>query len=601
MSTTRPSRRRVFDGIGVSSGYAIGRAHLVDRRRVKVPKYRVGADGVDGEIARFDAALQASEAQIAEIRAMLGEASSDNDLILDAHQLMLRDEMIVDATRDAIQRDRINAEWALRKVIRSVKRIFANLDDEYFRERRSDVEFVGQRVLRNLMGTAQPNLSMIQPGSIVVAHDLSPADTAFLNDTTVVAFATDVGGRTSHTAIMARSLELPAVVGLDNISEQIGPGDILIVDGSGGRVIVQPTGEEIGHYQRLQQRYAQHLAKVTAARHSPATTCDGLTVHIAANIERPAEAAAAMEAGAHGVGLYRTEYLYMNRETLPDEAEQYAAYREVVEATGDVGATIRTLDLGGDKFIEPIKQNRELNPVMGLRAVRFCLHEPALFRTQLRALLRASAHGNLRILVPLISGLGEVRAVRALLDACRAELIAEGVAVADDVPLGVMIELPSAAAIADLLAQACDFFAIGTNDLIQYMLAIDRGNEHVAHLYRPLHPAVLRVLADVVKAADSAGIPVSLCGEMAGEPGYLPVLLGLGLTRLSMTTTSVPVLKSAVRAVAADDCARLFAELRAIGTTDNIEEHVAARVGVMFDRLDLDELIQSGNADRSER
>lgn len=600
MSAQRPTRRQVLDGIGVSSGYAIGRAYLVDRRREKVPRYRVDVDGVASEIDRFEAAIEASEAQITEIRSMLGATSSEQDLILDAHQLMLRDEMIVDATKDAIQRDRINAEWALRKVIRSVKRIFANLDDEYFRERRSDVEFVGRRVMRNLMGTAQPSLSMIEPGSIVVAHDLSPADTAFLNDAMVLAFATDVGGRTSHTAIMARSLELPAVVGLDALSEQIAAGDTLIVDGSAGKVIVQPTGEEIAHYQRLQQRYASHKAKVTAARHAPATTRDGLAVQIAANIERPAEALAAMEAGALGVGLYRTEYLYMNRETLPSEAEQYAAYRAVVEATGEAGATIRTLDLGGDKFIESIKHNRELNPVMGLRAVRFCLHEPALFCTQLRALLRASAHGALRILIPLVSGLGEVRAVRALLDRCRAELQAEGIAVAESVPLGIMIELPSAAAIADLLAQECDFFAIGTNDLIQYMLAIDRGNEHVAHLYRPLHPAVLRVLAAVVAAADAADIPVSLCGEMAGEPQYLPVLLGLGLRRLSMTTTRVPVLKSAVRAVSVADCAALFAELRAIGTTEAIEAQVARRVGAMFDQLDLDELIASALDARSE-
>lgn len=587
---TRRAARMVFDGIGVSPGYAIGRAHRVDRSRVKIPKYRVDDSEVPLQLERFEAALAASESQIGEIRASLTGGGSDHAIILDMHLMMLRDAMLVDATQDAIRSDRINAEWALRKVMRTLKQMFANIEDEYFRERRSDVEFVGRRVLRNLMGTGQPNLSLVRPGSIVVAHDLSPADTAFLTEKAILGFATDVGGKTSHTAIMARSLELPAVVGLDDISQHVGTGDTLVVDGTHGRIIVRPTRDEIARYQRWQHRYATHLAQVTAVRHTPAITQDGVMVHVAANIEGPAEAQTAIEAGADGVGLYRTEYLYMNRETLPDEAEQYAAYRRVVEATGAAGATIRTLDLGGDKLVESIKQNRELNPVMGLRAVRYCLHEPALFKAQLRALLRASAHGNLRILVPLISGLVEVRAVRALLETCRAELQAEGVAMADDLPLGVMIELPSAAAIADLLARECDFFAIGTNDLIQYMLAVDRGNEHVAHLYRPLHPAVLRVLAQVVTAANAAGIPVSLCGQMASEPSYLPVLLGLGLTRLSMNTTSVAVLKSAARAVSVTDCQTLFAEISELDTAPAIEACVALRVGEMFKGLHLDDL-----------
>ena len=588
---SRRANRLVFEGIGVSPGYAIGRAHRVDRSRVKVPKYRIDDAEIPAQLDRFEAALTASESQIGEIRDTLTQGSSDHEMILDMHLMMLRDAMLVDATQDAIRSDRINAEWALGKVMRTVKQMFANIEDEYFRERRTDVEFVGRRVLRNLMGTGQPNLSLVRPGSIVVAHDLSPADTAFLTEKAILGFATDVGGKTSHTAIMARSLELPAVVGLDDISQHVGTGDTLVIDGTHGRVIVRPTGEEIARYQRWQHRYATHLAKITAVRHTPADTLDGVPIHVAANIERPDEAQSAMEAGADGVGLYRTEYLYMNRATLPDEEEQYAAYRTVVEATGEAGATIRTLDLGGDKLIEPIKQNRELNPVMGLRAVRYCLHEPVLFKAQLRALLRASAHGNLRILVPLISGLVEVRAVRALLESCRTELAAEGVAMADSVPLGAMIELPSAAAIADLLARECDFFAIGTNDLIQYMLAVDRGNEHVAHLYRPLHPAVLRVLASIVTAANTAGIAVSLCGQMASEPGYLPVLLGLGLTRLSMNTTSVAVLKSAARAVSVIDCATLFAEISALDTAPAIEACVGLRVGEMLKELDLDDLV----------
>lgn len=582
--------RFVMEGIGVSSGYAIGPAFRIDRRRIEVPRYHIDADQVDAEVVRLQTALDASEAQIQDIRDKLSEAGDEHGLILEAHQMMLRDEALVDSTRQAIQADHINAEWALKKVLRSLKQLFDNIEDEYFRERRSDVEFVGARILRNLMGTAQPNLSQLGESAIVIAHDLSPADTAFLMGTAVLGFATNAGGKTSHTAIMARSLELPAVVGLEDVTERIGTGDLMILDGAAGRLIVHPTPAEVTRYQDLQARWTNRLAGISAQRHAPATTKDGIEVRIAANVERPDEAAAAVEQGAEGVGLYRTEYLYMNRETLPSEDEQYTAYRQVIENTGEEGATIRTLDIGGDKFIEPLKRNRELNPVMGLRAIRFCLHEIKLFKTQLRALLRASAHGRLRILIPLISGVEEVRVVRALLTDCRTELLAEGHPLADTVPLGIMIELPSAAFIADILAHEADFFAIGTNDLIQYMLAIDRGNEHVAHLYRPLHPALLRILEKVVQAARTAGIPVSMCGEMAGEPGYLPILLGLGLTDLSMNTTAVPLLKSVVRSLSLAECKALFEEIRHLPTTAQIEAHVASRVGQMLRDLNLPEL-----------
>ncbi|MCA9527697.1 MAG: phosphoenolpyruvate--protein phosphotransferase [Myxococcales bacterium] len=584
------AERFVMEGIGVSPGYAIGRAHLVDRRRIQIPKYHLPHDQVESELERLEAALAQSESQIQDVRDKLSDAGEEHGLILEAHQLMLRDEQLVHATREAIRADLINAEWALKKVIRSIKQLFDNIDDEYFRERRADVEFVGSRVLRNLLGTAQPNLSLVGPSAIVVAHDLSPADTAFLMRTAVLGFATDAGGKTSHTAIMARSLDLPAVVGLENISERVATGDMLILDGASGRIVVNPSPVELARYQRLQLEWQNRLAVITASRHAPAATTDGVPVHIAANVERPEETRTALEFGALGVGLYRTEYLYMNRETLPSEDEQYAAYRQVVEDAGPSGATIRTLDIGGDKFIEHLKRNRELNPVMGLRAIRFCLHELKLFKTQLRALLRASAHGRLRILIPLVSGVEEVRVVRALLQDCRDEVVAAGHAVADDIPLGIMIELPSAALIADVLAHEADFFAIGTNDLIQYMLAIDRGNEHVAHLYRPLHPAVLRVLAQVVAAAHAAGIPVSMCGEMAGEPGYIPVLLGLGLTELSMNTVSVPLVKSVVRAISMADCRALFSELSALVTTAEIERRVALRTQQLLKDLPLPEL-----------
>ncbi len=569
-------------GIGVSPGYAIGRAHLLDRRRMKVPKYHVGATEISKEIERFEASLAESESQIQEIKDKLQNAGEEHFFILDAHQLMIRDEMLVDGVKNMIREQNINAEWALKKNIKSIRQLFENIDDEYFRERRADVDFVGDRILRNLMGSAHPNLSQVHGDSIIVAHDLSPADTAFLLRTPVLGFCTDVGGKTSHTAIMARSLELPAVVGTDHVTEVVGDGDMLIIDGAGGRVIVDPTPEELRHYQRLQLAYSARRAQLALRKDEPALTQDGVRFRIAGNIELHEECGLVLESGAESVGLYRTEYLYMNRDTLPGEDEQYEHYRHVVTLCGAEGATIRTLDLGGDKFITPLKLGRELNPVMGLRAIRFCLREPGIFKVQLRALLRASAHGHLRIMVPLISGLSEVRAVKVLVDACRAELAAEGLPVAERVPLGIMVELPSAAVIADILAREVDFFAIGTNDLIQYTLAIDRANEHVTYLYRPLHPALLRMLKFIVDSAHQAGIRVSMCGEMAGDAFYTAVLVGLGLDEFSMNAVSIPLIKHVVRSLATPDCRALVEEVLGMDDAPEIEVHVARRVKEML-------------------
>lgn len=572
----------VLKGIGVSPGYAIGRAHLLDRRRMKVPKYHVSQSEIPKEIERFQAALAESEAQIEEIKDKLQNAGEEHFFILDAHQLMLRDEMLVDGTKNIITSQEINAEWALKKTVKSIRQLFENIDDEYFRERRADVDFVGDRVLRNLMGSAHPNLSQVHGDSIIVAHDLSPADTAFLLRTPVLGFATDVGGKTSHTAIMARSLELPAVVGTDHVTEIVGDGDMLIIDGSSGRVLVNPSPAELRQYQKLQMAYSARRAQLDLRKAEPARTTDGVTMRIAGNIELQEECGILLDSGAESIGLYRTEYLYMNRETLPGEDEQYVHYRNVVELCGEEGATIRTLDLGGDKFITPLKLGRELNPVMGLRAIRFCLREPGIFKAQLRALLRASAHGNLRIMIPLISGLAEVRAVKVLLEQCRQELVSEGRAVAEKVPLGIMVELPSAAAIADFLAREVDFFAIGTNDLIQYTLAIDRANEHVTYLYQPLHPALLRMLKFIVDSGRNAGIRVSMCGEMAGDAFYTAVLVGLGLDELSMNAVSIPLIKQVIRSLSAADCRTLVEEILQISDAPEIERHVAVRVKAML-------------------
>ncbi len=584
----------VLEGIGVSPGYAIGRAHLVDRHRVRVPKYHLSPGGLAGELDRFNQALTASEDQIQDIKGKLQSAGEEQVLILEAHQLMMRDDMLVEGTRQLIREQNINAEWALKKVVRSIKQIFDNIDDEYFRERRSDVDFVGDRILRNLLGGAPPSLSQVGHSAIVIAHDLSPADTAFLMRTAVLGFATDVGGKTSHTAIMARSLELPAVVGLERITEVVGTGDVLVLDGMRGRVLINPSPAEVHRYQREQMIYSARRARLDETRHEPARTKDGVNVRITGNIELPEEAQVVLEYGAEGVGLYRTEYLFMNRDTLPDEQQQYEHYRVVVERSGAHGATIRTLDLGGDKFIEPLKGHRELNPVMGLRAIRFCLREEGIFRTQLRAMLRSSAHGNLRIMLPLISSVDEIWRTKAILDDCRRQLADEGHDMAPEVPLGIMIELPSAAATADLLAREVDFFAIGTNDLIQYTLAIDRANEHVAHLYRPLHPALLRMVAFVVRSAHDAGIRVSMCGEMAGEAIYVPVLLGMGLCELSMNTVSIPIIKSVIRSVSVAECQALFRQVRDMVCADEIETKVREAVYHMLAGTDAAEVVNPG-------
>lgn len=585
MSQTGKGRRetRILHGLGVAPGYAIGRAHLIERRHLSTPRYHIAPEDLDAELARFDAALDASEAQIKAIKARLQEAGEEHYLILDAHQLMMRDEMLVDGVRQIVTAQFINAEWALKKVLRGIKQMFDNIDDEYFRERRSDVDFVGDRLMRTLLGRAQPNLDDAGHSAIIVAFDLSPADTVTLTRSPVLGFATEAGGRTSHTAIIARSFELPAVVAVEGLCDHVGSGDLLIIDGTHGQILIDPSPAEVEHYQRLQITYSAQRARLDEVRHDAATTADGCPITIRGNIERPEETRIVLDHGAEGVGLYRTEYLYMNRETLPDEDEQYAHYRQVLEATGAAGATIRTLDIGGDKMIEPMRIQGEPNPVMGLRALRYCFREPEMFTTQLRALLRASAHGNLRLMIPLVSGLDDIRHVAALIAESRAALAAEGHAIAERVPFGVMIELPAAVMLADWIAEEVDFFSIGTNDLVQYSLAVDRQNRHVAHLYNPLHPAIIRQLRRVIDAATTAGIEVSLCGEMAGEALAAPVLIGLGLRTLSMNATSVPLIKAMIRDLRLVDCQQLCAELAELRTSAEVDARVRRAAREMLD------------------
>jgi phosphotransferase system enzyme I (PtsI) len=409
----------------------------------------------------------------------------------------------------------------------------------------------------------------------------------------VLGFVTEVGGKTSHTAIMARSLELPAVVAVNGLTDQIGTGDVIIIDGSAGMVIINPSPEEVRQYQGLQTRFSHRRAELDRARMEPATTNDGVPISVLGNIELLEETKIVLEHGAEGVGLYRTEYLFMNRAGMPDEQEQYEHFRSVLEDASPNSATIRTLDLGGDKLAGPLRTSGEANPVMGLRALRLCLKEVKLFRTHLRALLRASAHGNLKLMVPLVSSIEEIREVREIIESCRLELMEAGEPMAEHVPFGIMIEVPAAALMADQMAREVDFFSIGTNDLVQYTLAVDRSNQYVAHLYRPLHPAMLRLLSEVVNAANIAGVEVSMCGEMAGDPLCVPVLLGMGLRSLSMNPTSIPLVKAQIRALNMSDCQTLYQEVRSLDTVDAIDLHVRTRLHHLLDGKLAPEVLDS--------
>jgi len=578
----------ILVGIGASPGIAIGRCWPVDRRKVRTPKRRLGPDEVEPELSRFRTALELSEAQLAEVRHKVAEAeggsAGDHTAIIDMHRMMLKDEMLVLEAQKLIREERINAEWAVKRVVRKIKGAFSDAADEYFKERRADVDFVGERIIKNLLGQ-QVDVDELPPeGAIIVAHDLSPADTALLlHDRKVGAFVTDAGAKTSHTAIVARALEVPAVVAVGRITSLADRGDWIVVDGARGVVIINPTPGERADYEAARERFLEGERELLRTRDLAASTLDGVTVRMAGNIEFAEEVPSLLAHGGEAVGLYRTEFLYLQRDRLPTEEEHYLDARRVLEALAPRPVTIRTFDLGGDKLPAGMRAHAE-NPAMGLRAIRYCLRQPDMFRAQLRGLLRASVHGHLRIMFPMISGIAELRAAKRVLVEVREELRREGTDVPMP-PVGIMIELPSAAMIADRLAQEAAFFSIGTNDLIQYTIGIDRQNKDVAYLYKPLHLSVLRMLKAICDAANAAGIPVSMCGEMAGEPLNVLVLLGLGMTELSMNGTAIPLVKRVVRAARAEDGRALLARVLALTSADEIEREVRDEMSRRFGGL----------------
>ncbi len=562
-------------GIGVSPGIVIGRAYALNHHDVKESLYKLEDDSfISREVKRFKKALKDSKKELIDIKKEIGDHKGIGPLLIDVYIMILEDKTLVENTIKNIEYNCINAEWALTMMISSHKKIFDAMEDGYLRERIKDLEYVGQRVLRNLSGKRHEKISDIEAEVVVVARDLSPADTVQMATRKILGFATDMGGKTSHTAIVAKSLEIPAVVGLERITSEVSTGDLIIVDGTAGFVIVNPDPEVIKRYEDKKRHYLAMEKDMLKDAHLPAMTTDGHGVGVGANIEFVEEIPSATFHGANGVGLYRTEFIYINRKELPTEEEHFQNYKTVVEGEGIKWATIRTFDLGGDKFISDAGLAEEMNPVMGLRAIRFCLQEVELFKVQLRAILRASAYGNTGILLPMISGVKEIMDARKIIDAVKEELLSEGTPINEHIKIGAMIEVPSAVIMAKELAQKVDFFSIGTNDLIQYALAIDRVNERVTYLYEPLHPAILRMLRQVVDAGHGEGIKVAMCGEMAGDPLCTPILLGLELDGLSMTPLAIPRVKKIIRKSTVRESKELLEKVMTFSTAPEIEEYV---------------------------
>ncbi len=561
-------------GIGVSPGIAIGEICLISHRAT-VDEWPIEPEEVDSEVARFQWAAEQARKQLQDVKAAVSSKRHlrEHLYILDTHLMILNDEMLINGTEQEI-RQQINAEGALKRVLNQLRQMFDNIEDEYLRERRSDVDAVGERLQRILTGEHDRPISEIGQKSLVVAHDLSPADTMQMDRQNILGFVTDKGGRTSHTAILARSLEIPAIVGLETVTSLVTDRLPAIIDGSTGVMVLNPSAETFKEYLQRKQTYEYLEKELDSFRDLPSVTTDGVHIALRGNLELASEFPVARRHGVEGVGLYRTEFLYLGREKPPSEDEQVAAYREILQEMAPHPVTIRTLDIGGDKFVPELNLADEANPAMGLRAIRFSLREGQLFKTQLRAILRASVYGKARIMFPMISGVAELRTCKRILREIQESLRQEGVEFDPEIELGVMIETPSAVLVASFLAKEVDFFSIGTNDLIQYCLAVDRGNEHVAYLYDPLHPAILRALKQVCDAAKTAGISVSICGEMAGEPLYALVLIGLGLNELSMNPAATSRVKRVLRQLSRKDGEALVEKLFEFPTSKEISVYI---------------------------
>lgn len=563
-----------LNGIAASSGIAIAKAYRLVEPDLTFVKKSIDNDTV--EIDRFRAALEQSKVELEGIRDKANvELGADKAAIFEAHLLVLSDPELVSPIEDKIKTDKVNAEFALKETADMFVAMFESMDNEYMKERAADIRDVTKRVLSHLLGVQIVNPSMISEEVIIVAEDLTPSDTAQLNRQFVKGFTTDIGGRTSHSAIMARSMEIPAVVGTKTATEEIQNGDLVIVDGLNGQVYINPTAEEVERFKSEHAAFEAQKAEWAKLVNEQTVTSDGHHVELAANIGTPKDLVGVTNNGGEGVGLYRTEFLYMGRDQLPTEDEQFESYKAVLEGMKGKPVVVRTLDIGGDKELPYLNLPKEMNPFLGFRAIRLCLEEQGMFRTQLRALLRASVYGNLKIMFPMIATLAEFRQGKAILEEERQKLQAEGVTVSEKIELGIMVEIPSTAVIADQFAKEVDFFSIGTNDLIQYTMAADRMNERVSYLYQPYNPAILRLVKMVIDAAHKEGKWAGMCGEMAGDEQAIPVLLGLGLDEFSMSATSILKARSQIRNLSKADMEKLASEVLQMSTTEEVLEAVS--------------------------
>jgi phosphotransferase system enzyme I (PtsI) len=572
MSGHNASKEIRFEGVGVSPGIARGKVHVVRDDLDEVVHYRIAPSQVADEIGRFEAALIQTRMQILEMQQRIAESIGAKDAaIFDAHLLVVEDRTLIDEVLRKLETDLCNVEWIFQEVATRYAETLNKIDDPYLRERALDIQDVTKRVIHNLQGKAPKTFLALTEPHILVAHNLTPSDTASMNRANVLGIATDLGSRTSHAAILARSLGIPAVVGLHDVTAKLETGQRVLLDGNDGNLIVDPTPETLAQYTEIESRRAKVTAQLKELRETTSTTRDGRHVVLSANIELPEDVDAVEANGAEGIGLYRTEFLYLNRTTLPTEDEQYKIYRRVAERVRPNPLIIRTFDLGGDKLAPgTVDITDELNPFLGWRAIRFCLENIEIFKTQLRAILRASVVGNVKIMFPMISGLDELRRAIAILGECKEELRSAKIDAGEKVEVGAMVEIPSAAICASVLAPEVDFFSIGTNDLIQYALAVDRVNEKIAHLYQPTHPAVLRLLKMIADAAHANNIWVGVCGEMAGDIALVPLLLGLGVDELSTAAILVPRVKRAVQSLAIPECRRLVEEAFHLNTASEI-------------------------------